>query len=407
MTPVAERLLVVAGMAAFAAVVYVVVVVAGGALLHRPAPDLLLAVLATAAVAVGLEPVRRTLARRFAASPYDQLAGFAAGLANVVATDELAARMARLLAEGTGARRVEIRLGEAELLAARWPPAAGPVGASVVTRHEVVHGGERLGVIVRDTAEAAPSPVEQRLLDDLLASAGLALRTVGLTAQLRRNVADRTIQAARLRVARARVVTAADAARRRLERDIHDGAQQHLVALAVQLGLAATVARTDPDRARPLLADLREAVASALATLEDLSQGIYPAALAEAGIGAALTAAAGHSPVPVRVTDRTPRRYPLAHESAAYFGGLEAVQNAVKHAKAARVEVVLEERDATLHVEVRDDGGGFDPAAVPPGTGLTNIRDRAEALGGTMAVRARAPGTAVLLAIPLPGADDG
>jgi len=206
-------------------------------------------------------------------------------------------------------------------------------------------------------------------------------------------------------------VTAADAARHRLERDIHDGAQQHLVALAVQLSLVATVARRDPGRARTLLGELGEVAESALATLEGLSHGIYPPVLAGSGIGAAVRAAAVSSPVPVRVSERTTRRFPVEVEATAYFGCLEAVQNAIKHARAGGVDVVLAERDGWLIVEVHDDGIGFDPAVADGsgpggGSGLGNLRERAEALGAALKLRST-PGAGTTVGIRIPAGPDG
>lgn len=412
----AAQSLVVGGMAGYVVAVYGVVVLGGGTLLDSLPPSLPLAVLATAVVAVTLEPVRRTLSRRWATSPYDLLAEFTTQVSGVVATEELAPRMARLLAAGTSARRVEVWLcpdggasdgGAGEDLAARWPVDADPIdrGAPGVCHHDVVHGGELVGRVVRDPGESDGPlhPVEQRLLDDLLASAGLALRTLALTAGLQHRIAETTARSAELRASRERIVTAADAARRKLERDIHDGAQQHLVALAVNLSLAATVAERDPHRAGELIEDLRPAAETALATLAELSRGIYPRLLAESGLAASLRAAWATSPVPVHLADDTARRFPVEVESAAYFGCLEAVQNAVKHAAAASVQVRLTEADGALHVEVHDDGSGFDPTTGSDGAGLRNMRDRVESLGGILAVRSRpSGGTTVSSHIPVP-----
>jgi signal transduction histidine kinase len=406
------QLLVAGGMAVYVLAVYWIIVVGGGALLDSPPPSLPLAVPATAMVAVTFEPVRRVLSRRMAASPYELLARFTTQVSGAVATEELAPRMAALIGEGTGARRVEVWLRRdgspaEEDLAARWPPGADPIDATAaqVHRHDVIHAGELVGRIVRDTGNAGGSlnPVEQRLLDDLLASAGLALRTLALTVGLQHRIAENIERSAEIRASRQRIVTAADATRRRLERDIHDGAQQHLVALAVNLSLATTVAGRDPARAAGLLADLRPAAETALATLAELSRGIYPRLLAESGLARALHAAWSTSPVTVDVIDETTRRFPVEVESAAYFGCLEAVQNAVKHAAASAVQVRLTETGGSLCFEVCDDGGGFDPATVGEGAGLRNMRDRVESLGGSLMVHSRpGAGTTVTGWIPLP-----
>jgi signal transduction histidine kinase len=220
----------------------------------------------------------------------------------------------------------------------------------------------------------------------------LALRPLALTADLEDRVAQTTAQAVELRASRARVVAAADAARQRVERDIHDGAQQQLVALALNLSLAATVAGRDPRRAGSLIDDLHQAVTAAQRTLEELSRGIYPAVLTDQGLAPALAAAAATSPVPVHVRDETGARFPAPVEAAVYFAALEAVQNALKHARARRVQVRLRRGDRTLAFDVDDDGVGLDAAAATRGTGLGHLRDRVESLGGSVTVRSRSGG---------------
>lgn len=396
-TTVGARLIVAACLSGYVLAVYWVLVVGVGTLLGGRRPSLPLAVLATAIVAVTFEPVRRHLARRWLASPYELLAEFGRQVAGVAATAELAPRMARLVAEATGSRRVEVWLTHEgstdEDLAARWPSDADPIPPSLVgtERHDVRHAGEVIGHILRETAGAAVhlTPVEQRLLDDLLASAGLALRNLQLTAGLQRHIQRTVERSAELQASRQRIVTTSDAARRRLERDIHDGAQQHLVALTVNLSLAATMAGRDPSRAQALVAELRPAAETALATLEQLSRGVYPQALSKGGVAAALRSAWSTSPLPVQVVDRTDRRFPAEVESAAYFCCLEAVQNAIKHARPTWIGVSLTADDGVLYLEVRDDGMGFDVADIIEGAGLANMRDRVESLGGTLMVDSR------------------
>ncbi|MGY1616799.1 sensor histidine kinase [Geodermatophilus sp. SYSU D00691] len=384
--------------------VYWLLVLGGGALLGSRPPNVPLAVLATAVVAVTFEPLRRALSRRWTISPYDALAEFTQQVTGLVATDQLAPRMARLLAEATSASRVEVWLqgdGSAgEDLAARWPADADPIplNAPATHRHEIRQAGEVIGHVVREpTRPADPlSPVEQRLLGDLLASAGLALRNLTLRTGLQRHIEETVERSVELQASRQRIVATADATRRRLERDIHDGAQQHLVALTVSLGLAATVGAHDPPRAASLVRELRPAAEIALATLELLSRGIYPQLLAESGMAAALEAAWSTSPVPVHLADETRRRFPAEVESAAYFCCLEAVQNAVKHAQPTRVDVRLSARPGELRLEVVDDGAGFDDAVVADGSGLAGMRDRIESLAGTLTVDSR-PGSGTRL----------
>ncbi len=414
------RLVVATCLAGYVLAIYWVLVLGGGTLLDVRLPSVPLAVLATAIVAVTFEPVRRSLSRRWLTSPYDVLAEFSQQVAGVAATAELAPRMARLVAEATGARRVEVWLRregfpDVEDLAARWPPDADPIPPARmgVQRSDVRHAGTVIGSVVRDVGAAAVrlSPVEQRLLDDLLASAGLALRNLVLTAGLQRHIEETVERSAELQSSRRRIVATSDAARRRLERDIHDGAQQHLVALSVNLGLAATVAGRDPVRAAALVRELRPAAETARATLEQLSRGVYPPLLSEAGLAAALRAAWSTSPLQVELLDRTGRRFPPEVESAAYFCCLEAVQNAVKHASATEVRVELTATAAELSLEVCDDGIGVDSTRPVEGAGLANMRDRVESLGGTLTVAGRpAGGTRVSGRIPLgspQGGSDG
>ena len=266
-----------------------------------------------------------------------------------------------------------------------------------------------MGHIIRDCApgpgrsEEPLNPVEQRLLDDLLASAGLALHTIALTRDLERTIAETVDRAAELRESRSRIVVAADAARHRLERDIHDGAQQHLVALAVKLGLATVVINRDPRLAAGMIAEISATAHTALATLDDLSRGIYPRTLTESGLGPALRAATATSPVPVEISDLTERRYPGEVEAALYFLCVEAVQNALKHARARSIAVQLSDRGDLLGFAVRDDGQGFAPAAAAGGAGLRGMRDRVESLGGRLDVRtATGAGTSVSGCVPVP-----
>ena len=181
--------------------------------------------------------------------------------------------------------------------------------------------------------------------------------------------------------------TLQDAERRLLERDIHDGAQQHLVALAVNLRLAETLAQRSPERADAILAGQEQAAVDAVDTLVHLSRGIYPRLLADSGLAPALRQAVVNSPVPVQVVAHGVGRLSAAVEAAAYFCCLEAVQNAAKHSGAAMIRVELRDEAGSLECVVEDDGAGFDPRTTTAGTGLTNMRDRVESVGGTLAIR--------------------
>jgi signal transduction histidine kinase len=315
--------------------------------------------------------------------------------------------MARLLAEGTGAEwaQVWVAVDGRPVPAATWPPDAGTrlVGSPELDpgtrRLPVRHGDEGLGMLVLREREGTPlTPVEERLFADLASQAGLVLRGARLRAALERRLGELSVREEELRRSRERLVDAQDEARRRLERDIHDGAQQHLVALAVNLRLAATLAVTAPERAETLLAAQEGAAADAVATLHQLSRGIYPPRLEEAGVAAALRAAAGDG---VLVVERGASRYPIDVEAAAYFCCLEAVQNATKHAGAATVRVEVEAGPEGLVLTVTDDGAGFDPAQAAAGTGLANMRDRVDSAGGALEVTSSpGQGTCVRAVIP-------
>jgi signal transduction histidine kinase len=268
---------------------------------------------------------------------------------------------------------------------------------------DVTLGDERLGVLRLQEHEGAPlSPVEERLFAGLAAQAGLVLRGARLRAELARRAEDLAVLADDLQASRQRVVDAHDSERRRLERDIHDGAQQHLVALVVNLSLAQTLAVRAPDRALVVLGEQRMAVDNAITTLVDLSRGIYPKALVEDGVAAAVQEVVSTSAVPVIVRDHGIGRHPEDLEAALYFCCVEAVQNAVKHAAASRVEVGLAHTGNGLTLVVSDDGTGFEVEAVLSAGGLGTMRDRVDAVGGELVVRRNdAGGTDVAVSIPL------
>jgi signal transduction histidine kinase len=174
-----------------------------------------------------------------------------------------------------------------------------------------------------------------------------------------------------------------DAELRRIERDLHDGAQARLVALGLRLGMAEQKFDSDPVEAQKLVAEARAGVADALRELRDLARGIYPPVLSDRGIGAALDTLADRSPLPTTVRVELERRPPARIETAAYFVAAEALANSGKHSGARRIEIAVGQRDGILEVEVTDDGkGGADPA----GSGLVGLRRRVEALDGTLTV---------------------
>jgi signal transduction histidine kinase len=421
-----SQLLVVAGLAAFVISVYVVVVLGGGAVIGQTSsPSLPLSVLATAIVALAFEPVQTRL-ERFAASalhggvvsPYEVLSRFSENVTGSYPTEELPARMAALLGEGTGAAWAQVWLTvQGELtLSASWPDTVDPVteppqlqpgerdtSGELRRAASVLQAGALLGILRLQERPGMPlTSVEERLFTGLAAQAGLVLRLASLRAELAARHAELAARAEELRLSRERLIETQDAERRRLERDIHDGAQQHLVALAVNLRLAETVAARSPERAVKVLEAQSEAAREAIDTLTQLSRGIYPRLLADQGVVPALRAALAISPIPVRVDADNVPRLPTAVEAALYFCCMEAVQNAAKHSQASRVTVTVGTAEAYVRLTVDDDGEGFDVSSAEPGAGLTNMRDRIDAAGGQLEMTSTpGGGTRVDVHVPL------
>jgi signal transduction histidine kinase len=418
---------VLCGLTLFVVLVYVVVVLGGGALQGRTdSPSVPLSVLATAVVALAFEPVQVRL-EAFAsrtvhgglASPFDVLRRFSETVSGSYAAEELPSRIARVLADGTGAEwsQVWLVVGDRPRLAATWPPeatreradgdAGGTLEDEVAGRRsrEVTHGSEVLGVLVVQEHDHRPlTTVEERLFEGLARQAGPVLRGARLRAELELRRSELTARADELRGSRERLVDLQDEERRMLERDIHDGAQQHLVALAVNLRLAQTLAGRAPERADVILAGQEQAAVDAVDTLVQLSRGIYPRLLEDAGLADALRQAVGNSPVPVEVEAHGVGRLPARVEAAAYFCCLEAVQNAAKHSGAGTVRIDLVDEAGSLRCVVEDDGAGFDARTAAAGTGLSNMRDRVEAAGGTLAIgSAPGRGTRVVALLPTAG----
>ncbi len=223
--------------------------------------------------------------------------------------------------------------------------------------------------------EESLTPTERKLVSDLGSQAGLVRRNVALIADLR--------------ASRQRLVAAQDDERRKLERNLHDGAQQQLVALAVKLQLAEFLVERDPSATKTMLTDLRTDTGEALESLRDLARGIYPPLLADKGLAAALESQARKGSVPTEVRSEGIGRYPPDVESAVYFCILEALNNVGKYAGVTRAEVRLAQADEELTFEVSDDGDGFDPAQTGYGTGLQGMADRLDAIGGTLKVHSQ------------------
>ena len=255
------------------------------------------------------------------------------------------------------------------------------------------NAGELLGLLVVERRSHRPfSEDEDRVLTDLAREVGLALHNVQLDSALQNTLAELRVQAAELRESRARIVASGDAERRRLERDIHDGAQQNLAALAIELRLARDLIGTDPDAAAKALDAMNSEVQQTIVELRELAHGIYPPLLADGGLGPALGAAAARSPLEVEVDVRTTGRFDQNTEAAVYFCCLEALQNSAKHAPGASATIRVWCEASTLFFEVADDGPGFDPATTPRGHGLVNMTDRVGAIGGRVGWASRPGG---------------
>ena len=203
-----------------------------------------------------------------------------------------------------------------------------------------------------------------------------------------------------LRDARQRIIAAADAERRRIERDLHDGAQQRMVAVSLTLGLAQARMESDPEGAAELIAQARHEAQQAVNELRELARGIHPAVLSDRGLAAALEALAARAPVPVEVSGVPQDGLRRSVEAAAYFVTAEALTNVAKYANATEASVELSVQKDCLRVQIRDDGvGGADPAL---GTGLAGLCDRVEALDGRLDVHSpRGEGTTITVEMPL------
>jgi signal transduction histidine kinase len=267
-------------------------------------------------------------------------------------------------------------------------PVELPIEGSGLVTTIVERDGRRVAAIVHD----ASLREDPELVEAVCAAAGLALENERLQAELRAHLEE-------LRASRVRIVEAADAERRRLERDLHDGTQQRLVSVSMALGLAESKLASDPEGARAILDETRKTLASALEELRELSQGIHPGILTERGLGPALQELAYATPVPIELSVPLEQRLPQPVEAAAYYVVAEALTNVAKYASAGAVSVSVDQRNGRALVEVRDDGvGGADPAR---GSGLRGLSDRVEALGGRLSVESP-PGRGTHLKAEIP-----
>jgi signal transduction histidine kinase len=413
---VVSRALVYGVLAAFITAVYLGIVVGIGTLIGSSG-NVVLSLAATVVVAATFQPLRERagrLANRLVygkrATPYEVLSEFSERVGETYALDDVLPRMARILGEGTGADRAQVWLKTPAGFrrAAGWPEGVGLGEVIPASANEewpdfgpaavapVRHHGELLGVLTLSKPPSDPvNPDDQRLLSDLASQAGLVLNNVRLTEELRARLEE-------LKASRQRIVTAQDMERRRLERNIHDGAQQQLVALAVKTRLAETAVGKDPARERELLEQIRTELTEALEDLRELARGIYPPLLADKGLVEALQSQARKAALPVAVEADGIGRYSQEVEATVYFCTLEAIQNAAKYAKATQVRVRLNDDAGSLVFAIEDDGIGFDSNAVVFGSGLRNMADRLAAVDGALEVRSGpGSGTALIGRIPI------
>jgi signal transduction histidine kinase len=450
----AERALVesivVAGLAGLIVAVYLVVVVGLGRSPEGTERDVLLASIIAALVAVTLAlPVRyrlvelgQSLLRRGGETPEQTLETFGARMSRAVPFDELMLQLAESLRATLGPAGAEVWVGTDGVLNRTVSVPERPVARLELNEKERVvvgrtrvggaawlsvwlpnlldgqakdapirvapaaHLGDLLGLLVvrRKPGAVEFSEDDDRVLTDLARQVGLALHNVRLDSALQASLDELRRRNEELQASRLRIVTAADASRRAIERDLHDGAQQHLVALSVKVGLARELVKQDPETAAGLLDELHTDVQNANSALRELAHGIYPPLLRNHGLGEALRSVTRRVSLPYEVSVDLPRRYPEEIEAAVYFCCLEAVQNATKHAgEAATIVVKVDAVGDLLCFSVTDDGVGFvtgpDGAT---GSGFVNMGDRLGAVGGRLIVESEpGGGTTVRGEIPV------
>jgi signal transduction histidine kinase len=441
-----------AGLVAFVCLIYVVVVVG----LDRQAqpderPLLGLSMLAAVAVATLALPVRNRLsgvATRLVPGsdvrPQQALDNLTARMTRAVPMDELLLQLAESLHASSATSGAEVWVASDEALVRTvsvpsLPPARLKLGAEeqrvmararvsgnawvamwapellqrredeVVRVAPISHLGALLGLLVvrRPAGSRAFTDNEESSLAELARHTGLALHNVRLDGALQASLEELRRRNTELQASRARIVAASDQSRRRIERDLHDGAQQHLVAMAVHIGLARSILEEDPTRAGPVLDELRRDVQATLDELRGLAHGIYPPLLRDRGLGEALRNASTRFALPVEIDVDLAERPPADLEAAVYFCCLEAVNNAAKHAgEGATISVSVSEDASWLTFSVADDGLGFDVSSVAGGQGFDNMRDRVGAYGGDLVVEST-PGQGACIRGRMPLATPG
>ena len=442
------HVLAVAGYTVAVAVVYIIVILGLG----NPPQDtadhelLGLSMLAAAVGAIGYLPVRERLiswATRYVfgarQAPDEVLRTFGSRMTRAIPMDELLLQLAESLRKTMGLDSAEVYTGMGDVLERTAAvPDTGP-GSIVITSRErpvvtragisgnawvsvwlpallegrgecqlrvmpVSHAGELLGLIVAQRPGTADSfsAEDDRVLTELARQVGLAVHNARLDTALQTTLDELRKQADELRESRARIVASGDAERRRVERNLHDGAQQHLVAMAVNLRLARDILAEDPPAATEMLDQLALDIKETITELRELAHGIYPPLLADRGLGEALRATANRSPLDVTVRATGIGRYGPEVEAAIYFCCTEALQNAAKHAGGAQVEVRVWEEAGGLLFSVSDDGPGFDQERARGGHGFVNMADRLGSIGGRIRWESQpGQGSQILGSVPL------
>jgi signal transduction histidine kinase len=402
---VISRGLAYAGLAILITIVYLLLVVGVGFLFGTGGrPNLPLTIIVVALVGFFIHPARVRLQRLANRLVYGAPADPYALLTDLSKTsaggdlDHSLGQIAQAMARGLGSRRARVRLlmpGSRERTAT-WPQGAtGEFGPALAVSHQ----GEVVGEIEADASG------DHGLTEALTAHAGLALRTLRLSAELDARLAQLKIQAGELTASRTRLVQAEEAERRRLERDLHDGIQQDLVVLIAKTRLARNQVARDPALAAETLAELQGSAQHALADLRALARGIHPAVLSSSGLVEAVAAMAARMPIGVQVAAAPSVievRYAPEIEGAAYFVVAEGLANVLKHSGATEATVTIETVDSWLRVAIADDGHGFETGAIRE-SGLRGLRDRVEALGGQMVIESHDSGTRVQASLPTNG----
>jgi len=436
-----------AGLASVVAVVYVAIVLGLGRVPTQKERTILVLSMVAAAIAALLYIPTRNRLQQLATrmiygerhAPDEVIRSFGSRLSRAIPLDELMLQMAESLRKtlaldvaevwtGTGGRMertvsdperptatVVLETSEQQVVARAgisgpawikvWLPKLLVAEDEQVRVAPITHSGELLGLIVvrRHPDRGIFDEEEERIVVELARQVGLALHNVRLDSALQASLDELRKQAEALQASRARIVAAADAERRRIERNLHDGAQQYLVALAVKVGLAKSMMGSDPAATTEILGELSTDVQETLDELRRLAHGIYPPLLADRGLFEALRSAGERSPVNVSVQADGLSRYAQEVEAAVYFCCLEALQNIGKYAgEGVHATVKVWEQQGGLLFEVADDGAGFDVRSGKVGAGFTNMSDRVGAIGGNLRVTsAVGQGTTIAGTIPL------